>query len=322
MSLLEPLNQLKIPIVGSPLFIISNPDLVLAQCLNGIVGSFPALNAREEEGEPNMLEIWLKKITEGLDKYNQKNPDNPAAPFAVNHIVHRSNVRLEKDIDICAKWNVPIWITSLGARPEVNEVAHQVNGIVLHDVINNFFAKKAIDKGADGLVAVAAGAGGHAGTLSPFALIQEIREWFEGPLLLSGSISNGGAVLAAQAMGADLAYIGSAFIATEEANADIKYKEMITNSSSEDIIYTNLFTGVHGNYLKPSITAQGLDPANLETSDASNMNFSRGTSKPKTWKDIWSSGQGISSIKNVAPAKVLIDRLKSEYTDAKNKLSK
>ena len=224
MPLLEPLNQLKIPIVGSPLFIISNPDLVLAQCLNGIVGTFPALNAREEDGEPNMLEIWLKKITEGLDKYNQKNPDNPAAPFAVNHIVHRSNVRLEKDIDICAKWNVPIWITSLGARPEVNEVAHQVNGIVLHDVINNFFAKKAIDKGADGLVAVAAGAGGHAGTLSPFALIQEIREWFEGPLLLSGSISNGGAVLAAQAMGADLAYIGSAFIATEEANADIKYK--------------------------------------------------------------------------------------------------
>jgi len=189
MTLVEPLNKLKIPIVGSPLFIISNPDLVLAQCLNGVVGSFPALNAREEEGEPNMLEIWLKKITEGLDEYNQKNPDNPAAPFAVNHIVHRSNVRLEKDIDICAKWNVPIWITSLGARPEVNKVAHQVNGVVLHDVINNFFAKKAIDKGADGLVAVAAGAGGHAGTLSPFALIQEIREWFEGPLLLSGSIS-------------------------------------------------------------------------------------------------------------------------------------
>ena len=201
-------------------------------------------------------------------------------------------------------------------------MAHQVNGVVLHDVINNFFAKKAIDKGADGLVAVAAGAGGHAGTLSPFALIQEIREWFEGPLLLSGSISNGGAVLAAQAMGADLAYIGSAFIATEEANADKKYKEMITNSSSEDIIYTNLFTGVHGNYLKPSIVAQGLDPENLETSDASNMNFSSGASKPKSWKDIWGSGQGISSIKNVAPAKVLIDRLKSEYKDAKNKLSK
>ena len=227
MTLIAPLNKLKIPIVGSPLFLISNPDLVLAQCLNGVMGSFPALNAREEDGEPNMLEIWLKKITEGIDSYNQKNPDNPAAPYAVNHIVHKSNVRLEKDIDICAKWKVPVWITSLGARPEVNHVAHEVKGIVLHDIINNFFAKKAIDKGADGLVAVAAGAGGHAGTLSPFALIQEIREWFDGPLLLSGAIANGGAVLAAQSMGADLAYIGSAFIATDEANADNKYKEMM-----------------------------------------------------------------------------------------------
>ena len=253
MSLLPPLDKLKIPVIGSPLFIISNPDLVIAQCKAGVIGSFPCLNAREGEGEPNMLEIWLKKINEELDRYNQKNPDNPAAPYAVNHIVHKSNVRLEQDIDICAKWKAPVWITSLGARPEVNQVAHQANGIVLHDIINNFFAKKAIEKGADGLVAVAAGAGGHAGTLSPFALIQEIREWFDGPLLLSGSIANGGAVLAAQAMGADLAYIGSAFIATDEANADQRYKEMITQSSADDIVYTNLFTGVHGNYLKGSI---------------------------------------------------------------------
>ena len=243
MSLISPLDKLKIPVIGSPLFIISNPDLVIAQCKAGIIGSFPCLNAREGEGEPNMLEIWLKKINEELDKHNQENPDSPAAPYAVNHIVHKSNVRLEKDIDICAKWEAPVWITSLGARPEVNEVAHQAKGIVLHDIINNFFAKKAIDKGADGLVAVAAGAGGHAGTLSPFALIQEIREWFSGPLLLSGSIANGGAVLAAQAMGADLAYIGSAFIATDEANADQRYKVMITESSADDIVsvsYTHL----------------------------------------------------------------------------------
>ena len=320
MSLLSPLDKLKIPVVGSPLFIISNPDLVIAQCKAGIIGSFPCLNAREGEGEPNMLEIWLKKINEELDRYNQKNPDNPAAPYAVNHIVHKSNVRLEQDIDICAKWNVPIWITSLGARPEVNEVAHQVNGIVLHDVINNFFAKKAIDKGADGLVAVAAGAGGHAGTLSPFALIQEIREWFNGPLLLSGAIANGGAVLAAQSMGADLAYIGSAFIATDEANADNKYKEMIALSSADDIVYTNLFTGVHGNYLKPSIKAQGMDPENLENSDSSKMNFSSGASKPKNWKDIWGSGQGISAVKSVGPAKVLIERLKKEYKDSKERI--
>ena len=320
MALISPLNKLKIPIVGSPLFLISNPDLVLAQCLNGVMGSFPALNAREEDGEPNMLEIWLKKITEGIDSYNQKNPDNPAAPYAVNHIVHKSNVRLEKDIDICAKWKVPVWITSLGARPEVNHVAHEVKGIVLHDIINNFFAKKAIDKGADGLVAVAAGAGGHAGTLSPFALIQEIREWFDGPLLLSGAIANGGAVLAAQSMGADLAYIGSAFIATDEANADNKYKEMIALSSADDIVYTNLFTGVHGNYLKPSIKAQGMDPENLENSDSSKMNFSSGASKPKNWKDIWGSGQGISAVKSVGPAKVLIERLKKEYKDSKERI--
>ena len=316
MALISPLNKLKIPIVGSPLFLISNPDLVLAQCLNGVMGSFPALNAREEDGEPNMLEIWLKKITEGIDSYNQKTPDNPAAPYAVNHIVHKSNVRLEKDIDICAKWKVPVWITSLGARPEVNHVAHEVKGIVLHDIINNFFAKKAIDKGADGLVAVAAGAGGHAGTLSPFALIQEIREWFNGPLLLSGAIANGGAVLAAQSMGADLAYIGSAFIATDEANADNKYKEMIALSSADDIVYTNLFTGVHGNYLKPSIKAQGMDPENLENSDSSKMNFSSGASKPKNWKDIWGSGQGIGGIKDSPSVAELVGRIKSEYEEA------
>ena len=320
MSLISPLDKLKIPVIGSPLFIISNPDLVIAQCKAGIIGSFPCLNAREGEGEPNMLEKWLKRINEELDRHNQENPDNPAAPYAVNHIVHKSNIRLEKDIDICAKWEAPVWITSLGARPEVNEVAHQAKGIVLHDIINNFFAKKAIDKGADGLVAVAAGAGGHAGTLSPFALIQEIREWFSGPLLLSGSIANGGAVLAAQAMGADLAYIGSAFIATNEANADQRYKEMITESSADDIVYTNLFTGVHGNYLKGSIVAQGLDPDNLEVSDSSKMNFSSGTSKPKSWKEIWGSGQGISAVKSIMPAGELVNRIDKEYIEAKSKL--
>ena len=320
MSLISPLDKLKIPVIGSPLFIISNPDLVIAQCKAGIIGSFPCLNAREGEGEPNMLEIWLKRINEELDRHNQENPDNPAAPYAVNHIVHKSNIRLEKDIDICAKWEAPVWITSLGARPEVNEVAHQAKGIVLHDIINNFFAKKAIDKGADGLVAVAAGAGGHAGTLSPFALIQEIREWFSGPLLLSGSIANGGAVLAAQAMGADLAYIGSAFIATNEANADQRYKEMITESSADDIVYTNLFTGVHCNYLKGSIVAQGLDPDNLDVSDSSKMNFSSGTSKPKSWKEIWGSGQGISAIKSILPAEDLVKRINNEYVEAKSKL--
>ena len=320
MSLISHLDKLKIPVIGSPLFIISNPDLVIAQCKAGIIGSFPCLNAREGEGEPNMLEIWLKRINEELDRHNQENPDNPAAPYAVNHIVHKSNIRLEKDIDICAKWEAPVWITSLGARPEVNEVAHQAKGIVLHDIINYFFAKKAIDKGADGLVAVAAGAGGHAGTLSPFALIQEIREWFSGPLLLSGSIANGGAVLAAQAMGADLAYIGSAFIATNEANADQRYKEMITESSADDIVYTNLFTGVHGNYLKGSIVAQGLDPDNLDVSDSSKMNFSSGTSKPKSWKEIWGSGQGISAVKSILPAEDLVKRINNEYVEANSKL--
>jgi len=254
------LTGLRLPVIAAPLFIISNPDLVIAQCKAGIVGSFPALNAREKDGEPIELERWLKRITEELDRYNQDNPDTPAAPFAVNQIVHRSNARLDRDIEICAKWKVPIWITSLGARVEVNEAAHSCGGIALHDIINNRFAKKAIEKGADGLIAVAAGAGGHAGALSPMALISEIREWFTGPLMLSGAIATGDSILAAQAMGADLAYIGSPFIATKEANAVPDYKQMIIDCGADDIVYSSLFTGVDGNYLKPSISRAGMDP--------------------------------------------------------------
>lgn len=310
-------DNLRLPAVASPLFIISNPDLVIAQCKAGIVGSFPALNAREKDGEPILLEAWLKRITEELDAYNQANPDTPAAPFAVNQIVHKSNARLERDLEICARWNVPIWITSLGARPEVNEAAHSCGGIALHDVINNRFAKKAIEKGADGLIAVAAGAGGHAGTQSPLALISEIREWFDGPLLLSGSIATGRNILAAQAMGADLAYIGSPFIATDEANAIPPHKEMIVASGAEDIVYTNLFTGVHGNYLKPSIARAGMDPDNLETADPSKMNFGRDGGKPKSWSEIWGSGQGIGAVKSVVPAAELVARLTREYAAAK-----
>lgn len=313
-------STLRLPIVGSPLFIISNPDLLLAQCKAGIIGSFPALNAREEPGDPIMLDAWLKRITEELDAYNQANPDTPAAPYAVNQIVHRSNVRLERDLEICVKWKVPIMITSLGAREEVNQAAHSYGGITLHDVINDRFARKAIEKGADGLIAVAAGAGGHAGALSPFALIQEIRAWFDGPLLLSGSIANGGAVLAAQAMGADLAYIGSAFIATQEANAHPEYKQMLVDGAAADIVYTNLFTGVHGNYLKPAITRAGMDPENLPESDASKMNFSSGASKPKSWKEIWGAGQGIAAVKEVVPAATLIARLGDEYAAAKHRI--
>ena len=294
------LQGLRIPVVASPLFIISNPDLVIAQCKAGVVGSFPALNAREAAGEPIMLETWLKRITEELDRHNQSNPDFPAAPFAVNQIVHRSNARLERDIEICHKWKVPIWITSLGARVEVNEAAHDCGGIALHDIINNRFAKKAIEKGADGLIAVAAGAGGHAGAQSPLALISEIREWFDGPVLLSGAISTGRSILAAQAMGADLAY-----------------KQMIVDSGAEDIVYSSLFTGVHGNYLKPSIVRAGMDPDNLETADASSMNFGDGRSKPKSWKEIWGAGQGIGAVKTVGPARALVDRLATEYAAAK-----
>ncbi|WBU60064.1 NAD(P)H-dependent flavin oxidoreductase [Paracoccus albus] len=317
MSLPPVLSNLRLPVIGSPMFIVSGPELVIAQCKAGIVGSFPALNAREKQGEPIQLEAWLTRITEELDRHNQANPDSPAAPFAVNQIVHRSNARLERDIEICVKHKVPLWITSLGARPEVNEAAHSVGGVVFHDIINNTFARKAIDKGADGLIAVAAGAGGHAGMQSPFALLQEIRQWFDGPVALSGSIATGRSVLAAQAAGADLAYIGSPFIATEEANAVPDYKRMIVDSGAEDIVYSSLFTGVHGNYLKPSVRNAGLDPDALEHADASTMNFGQGASKPKAWSSIWGAGQGIGAIEEVLPAGVYIDRLAREYTEAR-----
>jgi len=313
MAIPQQLQNLRIPVIGSPLFIISNPDLVIAQCKAGIVGSFPALNARPGP----VLEEWLIKITTELDAYNKENPDNPAAPFAVNQIVHKSNDRLMHDVDMCVKYKVPIIITSLGARVEVNEAIHSYGGVVLHDIINNFFAKKAIEKGADGLIAVASGAGGHAGTTSPFALVQEIREWFDGPIALSGSIATGGAVLAAQAMGADFGYIGSAFIATKEANADERYKQCIVEHGADDIVYTNLFTGVHGNYLKPSIKAAGMDPDNLPESDPSAMSFgSGGSEKSKAWKDIWGCGQGIGAVKDILPAGELVNRLEREYNEA------
>ncbi|MFK7753121.1 MAG: NAD(P)H-dependent flavin oxidoreductase [Sedimentitalea sp.] len=315
------LQGLRLPLVAAPLFIISVPELVIAQCKAGIVGSFPALNAREGEGEPPLLEAWLTQITEELDRYNQANPDRPAAPFAVNQIVHRSNARLERDLEICVRHKVPIWITSLGARVEVNEAAHSCGGIVLHDVINNTFAKKAVAKGADGLVAVAAGAGGHAGAQSPFALIREIREWFEGPLLLSGAIATGESLLAARAMGADFGYAGTPFIATHEANAQADYKNMIVESGAEDIVYSSLFTGVWGNYLRGSVEAAGMDPDNLPTADASSMNFSQGSSKPKAWKTIWGSGQGIGAVKSVGPVADLVDRIDAEYRAAGARLA-
>ena len=309
------LQQLKFPVIASPLFIISNPKLVIAQCKAGVVGSMPALNARPAE----QLEEWLIEITETLAAHNRAHPDKPAAPFAINQIVHKSNDRLEYDMAMCVKYKVPIIITSLGAREDVNAAAHSYGGIVLHDIINNKFAKKAIEKGADGLVAVAAGAGGHAGVKSPFALIQEIREWFDGPIALSGAIANGGAILAAQAMGADFAYIGSAFIATEEARAAEEYKQAIVEASSDDIIYSNLFTGVHGNYLAPSIRNAGLDPENLPESDASKMNF--GGDAKKAWKDIWGCGQGIGAVKAVLPTADLVARLQSEYEEARAHLN-
>ncbi len=310
-------DTLRLPMIAAPMFIVSNPKMVIAQCKAGIVGSFPALNARPAE----MLEAWLIEITEELDRHNQTNPDTPAAPYAVNQIVHKSNDRLQHDIDMCVKYKVPITITSLGARVEVNEACHSYGGIVLHDIINNFFAKKAIEKGADGLIAVAAGAGGHAGTISPFALVQEIREWFDGPIALSGSIARGDAVLAAEAMGADFGYVGSALIATEEANADPAYKQMIVDSFADDIVYTNLFTGVHGNYLKPSIVKAGMDPENLPESDPSAMSFgSGGSSKSKAWRDIWGSGQGIGAVKAVEPMAAVVDRFAREYQAAKARL--
>jgi len=311
------LQNLPLPIIGSPLFIISNPKLVIEQCKAGIVGSMPALNARPAE----QLDEWLAEITETLAAYNKANPDRPAAPFAINQIVHKSNDRLEHDMQMCAKYKVPIVITSLGARTDVNDAVHSWGGVVLHDVINNKFAKKAIEKGADGLILVAAGAGGHAGVKSPFALVQEIREWFDGPLALSGAISTGGAVLAAQAMGADFAYIGSAFIATDEARAGDDYKQAIVAGSSDDIVYSSLFTGVHGNYLKPSIIAAGLDPDNLPESDPSTMSFGGDGSKKKAWKDIWGSGQGIGAVKQVLPARELVGRLEREYVEARQRLA-
>ena len=309
------LANLPLPIIGAPLFIISNPKLVIEQCKAGVVGSMPSLNARPAA----QLDEWLAEITETLAAYNKAHPGKPAAPFAINQIVHKSNDRLEHDLLLCAKYKVPIIITSLGARTDLNDAVHAWGGVVMHDIINNFFAKKAIEKGADGLIAVAAGAGGHAGVKSPFALIQEIREWFDGPVALSGSIASGGAVLAAQAMGADFAYIGSAFIATLEARAVEGYKEAIVAGSSDDIVYSNLFTGVHGNYLKASISAAGLDPDNLPESDPSKMNF--GGDAKKAWKDIWGCGQGIGAIKSVQPAGEMIARLVREYHVASERVA-
>lgn len=319
MSLPEILsNNLTLPAVCAPLFIISNPVMVIEQCKAGVVGSFPSLNARGE-GE---FEQWLIQIRDALAAHDAANPDQPAAPYAVNLIVHRSNNRLEEDLALCVKYQVPVIITSLGARPEINEAVHSYGGVVLHDIINNTFAKKAISKGADGLIAVAAGAGGHAGTQSPLALIGEIREWFDGPVLLSGAIGRGDSILAAQAMGADLGYIGSAFIATTEARAIEEYKNCIVSSGAEDIVYSNLFTGVHGNYLRPSIEGAGLDPDNLPESDPSAMNFgSGGNTDAKAWKDIWGSGQGIGAVKAVQPVADVVARLKQEYTGAYERLS-
>jgi nitronate monooxygenase len=313
-SLPPQLSGLRLPVIGAPLFIISNPKLVIAQCQSGIVGAMPALNARPAE----QLDEWLAEITEALAAWDRAHPESPAAPFAINQIVHKSNARLEHDMAVCAKYKVPIVITSLGARTDVNDAVHAWGGIVMHDIINDTFAHKAVDKGADGLIAVAAGAGGHAGTKSPFALIQEIRAWFDGPLALSGAIATGGAVLAAQAMGADLAYIGSAFIATDEARAPDGYKRMIVDSTSDDIVYTNLFTGVLGNYLRGSIVAAGLDPENLPQSDPSKMDFAQ--AHAKAWKDIWGCGQGIGAVGDVVPAAALVDRLHGEYVAARDRL--
>lgn len=311
-------ERLRIPVIGSPLFIISGPELVIAQCKAGVVGSFPALNARPAA----QLDEWLAQITEELAAWDAKNPDRLSAPFAMNQIVHKTNDRLEHDVEMAVKYKVPITITSLGAREDVNQAVHSYGGVVLHDVINDRFARKAVEKGADGLIPVAAGAGGHAGHLSPFALVQELREWFDGPIALSGSIANGAAVLGAQAMGADLAYIGSAFIATQEARAMEGYKDMIVASRGDDIVYSNLFTGVHGNYLRPSIEAAGLDPDNLPVADPSKMNFgSGGNQKAKAWKDIWGCGQGIGAIKHVPTAGEFIDRLAAEYEAAKAALA-
>ncbi|MCH4544171.1 nitronate monooxygenase family protein [Rhizobium changzhiense] len=310
-------DRLRLPVIGSPLFIISHPALTLAQCKAGIVGAFPALNARPE----SQLDEWMAEITEELARHDAAHPERPSAPFAVNQIVHMSNKRLEHDLTLCVKYKVPIVISSLGAVPEVNAAVHSYGGIVLHDIINNRHAHSAIRKGADGLIAVAAGAGGHAGTLSPFALVQEIREWFDGPLLLAGAIATGGAILAAEAMGADMAYIGSPFIATQEARAADAYKQAIVEGAASDIVYSNYFTGVHGNYLKPSIVAAGMDPDNLPLADVSKMDFEQAVGGAKAWKDIWGSGQGISAIKAVEPVVKLVDRLEAEYQAARARLT-
>ncbi|NJC33528.1 nitronate monooxygenase [Sphingomonas jejuensis] len=314
MTLSAPFDRLRLPVIGSPLFIVSSPELVIAQCKAGIVGSFPALNARPQ----SELDAWLHQITEELAAWDRDNPDRPAAPFAVNQIVHRSNTRVEADLATCAKWKVPIIITSLGAREEVNQAVHGWGGVTLHDVIDDRFARKAVEKGADGLILVAAGAGGHAGTLSPFALVQEVRSWFDGTIALSGAIATGRAVLAARAMGADLAYIGSAFIATEEANAAPGYKQAVTEAKAADIVYSNLFTGVHGNYLRASIVSAGLDPDNLPTGDVSTMNF--GSGEAKAWRDIWGAGQGVGGVAAVEPAAALIARLADQYEGARRAL--
>ena len=307
--------NLRIPVVAAPLFIISHPGLVIAQCKAGVGGSFPALNARPE----SQLDEWLSEITQALATHDAANPGRPSAPFAVNQIVHGSNKRLQHDLQMCVRYKVPIVISSLGAVPEVNDAVHSYGGIVLHDVINNRHANSAIRKGADGLIAVAAGAGGHAGTLSPFALVQEIREWFDGPLLLSGAIATGGAVLAAQAMGADMAYIGSPFIATTQARATDAYKQMIVDSAAADIVYSNYFSGIHGNYLKGSIRAVGMDPDTLPEADPSKMDFEKETSGPKAWKEIWGSGQGIGAVKAIEPVAAMVERLEREYNAAKGR---
>ena len=318
MSLPAPFDRLRLPVIGSPLFIISTPDLVIAQCKAGIIGSFPALNARPS----GMLDEWLHRITEELTAHNRDYPGRPAAPYAVNQIVHKSNNRLEEDMEVCAKWQVPMVITSLGAREDLNQAVHKWGGIVLHDVISDRFARKAIEKGADGLIPVAAGAGGHAGVLSPFALMQEIRQWFDGLVALSGAIANGRAVLAAQAMGADFAYIGTPWIATKEANAQDGYKQAIVDGRSNDIVYSNLFTGVHGNYLRPSIINAGLDPENLPVSDPSAMNFgSGGNTEAKAWKDIWGSGQGIGAVSAIDSVADRVDKLEAEYNEARAELA-
>jgi nitronate monooxygenase len=318
MPLPAPFDRLRLPVIGSPLFIISTPDLVIAQCKAGIIGSFPALNARPS----GVLDEWLHRITEELAAHNRDNPDRPAAPYAVNQIVHKSNNRLEEDMEVCAKWQVPMTITSLGAREDINNAVHAWGGIVLHDVINDRFARKAIEKGADGLIPVAAGAGGHAGVLSPFALMQEIRQWFSGLVALSGSIACGRSVLAAQAMGADFAYIGSPWIATKEANAQEGYKQAIVEGRADDIVYSNLFTGVHGNYLRPSIVNAGLDPDNLPQSDPSKMNFgSGGNTEAKAWKDIWGSGQGIGAVDAIDSVAERVAKLETEYNTARAELA-